>query len=221
MRSPQPAASGIPKSRKPPLARIIVGILVPPVAILAAIHSPPIGEVAAHRPGLLAMAILAVALALYFPGLRRLLLVVFATAASFIALVGTYRSFMNGPPAPLRAVTPLYQAAWALLLALAAAAATVEIVRPGTVLAKRLLFAAAAVFLVGHGIVGIITMPNVLSATALLTGIACFIAVFLADRLTVPPPSPTPPDVPSAEALAAERRKRLRAREWYDTASAR
>jgi hypothetical protein len=221
MKASAGTTSGSSRSRKPPLARIIVGILVPPAAILAAIHSPPIGEVAAHRPGLLAMAILAVALALYFPHLRRLLLVVFATAASFIALIGTYRSFMSGPPAPLRAITPLYQAGWALLLALAAAAATVEIVRPGTVLAKRLLFAAAAIFLVGHGIVGIITMPNLLSATALLTGIACFIAVFLAHRLTVPPPSPAPLDIPSAEALAAERRKRLRTREWHDPASAR
>ncbi len=207
-----------PRPTRQQIARVVVAILVPPAAVLAAIHSEPLGETAAQHPGLLALAILTVALALCFQPLRRLLLVVLAYAAALMALLGMYRARVVGPPVQLAALSGLYSLGWAVVFAMAAAAGTTEIIRPRTVLAKRLLFGAGAVFLIGHGVVGLVTMPNSLSLAALIAGLCSLVAAFLAHRLVLPAPPPSEEDPLSAAALAEARHRRLRDREWRDTA---
>lgn len=198
------------------LGRIVLAVLIPPVAILAALHSQPLGAAAFRRPGLLAIGLITVAMALAFKSARRVLLVALAYGTALIALLGILRSRIEGPPADIGALAPLYLVGWVILFLLATTAGTLEILHPGTVFAKRCLFAAAAVFLVGHGIVGLATLPNAFSAAAIVAGFLSAFAAVMAHRLLAVVPQPPEPDTPTAAALAALRRERLRRREWRD-----
>jgi len=214
-------ASGLPPLTAPRLLRIVVSVLIPPVGALAAIHAAPLGDVAARRPGLLALGVLTLALAMLFRRLRSYLVIALAYGAALLALAGAVRSSTDGAPDAVLAVAGLYRVAWVVLFALAAFAGTLEAVRPGTVLAKRCLFAAAAIFLAGHGTVGIVTAPNALSLAAILAGACSLVAAAFSHRLTVPITGQPNSDIPTASALGAARRARLGMAEWRDPNEAR
>ena len=197
------------------IVRVIVAILIPPAAVLAAIHSQALGNMAAKRPGLLALTILTFAIALFFQRLRRILSVTLSYAAALLAASAIVR-LRQGIPVELRGLEVPYAGAWVTVLLLSLTAGTVEVVRPNTVLVKRLLFTIAAILLAGYGAVGLIALPNVLSAAAVVAGLCSAIAAVLAHRLTLPLPDESGAELESAEALARRRRERLRALEWRD-----
>lgn len=201
------------------IIRIVVAILVPPVTVLAAIHSRALGILAVKRPGLLALVMLTIAFALFFQRSRRLLVIVLGYSAAVLASASLVRVRISGPPADLGRLVNFYSVAWLLVLILGLTAGTLELLRPSSVLAKRLLFAAGTVLLIGYGTVGMATFPNALSLAAIVAGVASAVAAVLAHRLTLPMNWEAPLDPESAEALARQRRERLRAREWRDPAA--
>lgn len=219
-----PSVSGSPphdiSARR--VVRVLVALAIPPAAALAAIHADPLGAYAARRPGLLALGMFAVAGAMLWPAVRRWLLVVLAYGAALLALEGAWLRPSGGrlnipTEGPLSLLHYAYPWAWVTLFVLAATAGTLEAIRPGTVLAKRCLFGAAAVYLLGHGMAGMLDRPNVISLVSIATGIGSLLGALTVHRFGIHHDSDAPlDDVPSAAALAADRRKRLAQMEWRD-----
>ncbi len=199
------------------IARIVVSVLVPPAGALAAIHVDPIGNLAVQRPGVIALGVLTVALAMHFNQLRSLLVITLSFGAAVLAARGSFWSQHSVPKELATWLAVLYPAGWYSLLLLGTMAGVLEYLRPGTVMAKRCLFAAAAVFLIGHGTIGVVVDPNLLSVTALIAGLGSLLGAVWCHRLTVAPEEQVP-DVLSSSALAMERRIRLRRTEWVDRA---
>lgn len=203
------------------VVRAAVAVLIPPIALLAAIHSKLLGRTVLQRPGLLALTILTFALALSFQRLRRLLVVVLGYGATVLAIHGAVHAWRAGAPRELGPLRAFYLAGWLGVFLLSFSAGTLEVFRPGTVLAKRLLFAAGGLLLTGYGVVGVLVLPNVFSATALVAGVCSAMAALLAHRLTVQANPPAVAELETAEALARRRSERLRLREWRDPAEKR
>lgn len=212
-RKPRPSAGRV--------LRIAVSILVPPAVALAAIHTHPIGGAAVERPGLLALGVLTIALSMLFRRMRSYLVIALAYSAALLALRAGLTRHTTDLPESVAWLMAFYPIAWVLLFGLAAFAGTLEAIRPGTQLAKRILFAAAAIFLGGHGAVGLLTEPNALSLAAVLGGALSLATALISHRLTLPIVARPHADVPTAADLAAERRRRLQHREWHDTGAAR
>lgn len=198
-----------------------MSLAIPPAVALAALHADVLSAYAAKRPGLLALGMFAVAGAMLSPVLRRWLLVVLAYGATMLALQGAWLK-PGGSRLPVPQTGPLallpvvYPFAWMVLFVLAAFAGTLEAVRPGTILAKRCLFGAAAVYLLGHGTAGMLERPNTISILSLLVGLGCLVSAFMVHRFRGHGMAPQADDVPTTEALAAERRRRLASLEWRD-----
>jgi hypothetical protein len=218
------APGGRPSPRH--ILRVAVGLAVPPAAALAAIHADPLVSHAARRPGLLALGMLTMAALMLSPRLRRWLVVALAYGAAMIAFQGTFLRNAAEAHATFGArglgwLSAAYPFAWVLLLVLAGFAGTLEAAKPGTLLAKRCLFAAAAVYLCGHGAAGMLADPNSISAFSCIAGVGSLLGAAFIDRFSTSAPPPAEEDVPSAQTLAAERRKRLAAAEWRDPSATR
>ncbi|MBM3495492.1 MAG: hypothetical protein FJX72_14395 [Armatimonadetes bacterium] len=205
------------------MLRIAVAFAIPPAAALAALHADPVVAHAARRPGILALGMFTMAAAMLSARLRRWLLVALAYGAAILAFEGTFLRPPGGAEATFGArglgwLSALYPSAWVLLLVLAGFAGTLEALRPGTILAKRCLFAAAAVYLFGHGAAGMLDRPNSISAFTLLVGVGSLLGAMFVHRFSATPPPAIENGIPSAQALAAERRRRLAEIEWRDPA---
>ena len=206
--------------------RIVVSVAIPPAAAIAAIHADPLVSVVTNRPGLLALGMFTMAGAMLFQRMRRWLLITLAYGAALLAFEGAFlRS--SGRPVFLNdniltaTVAAVYPWAWVLLFGLAAFAGTLEAVRPGTVLAKRCLFAAAAVYMCGHGIAGMLERPNTISVVATLFGLGSALGAVFVHRFGAPRATEIEESIPTVAGLAQARRAALESREWRDSETAR
>ncbi len=208
------------------IVRILVGLAVPPAAALAAIHADPLVALVARRPGLLALGMFTIAAAMLSARMRRWLLVTLAYGAAILAFKGALMrpsglpimENVNGLTVIIGAVYPW---AWVLLFLLAAFSGTLEAVRPGTILAKRCLFAAGSLYLCGHGMAGMLDRPNAVSLVSLAVGIGSALGAVFVHRFSRPPYPEIEGDIPTAEGLAYERRRALERSEWHDPEAAR
>ncbi len=206
--------------------RVAVSLAIPPAAALAAIHADPLVSFTARRPGLLALGMFAMAGAMLFQSMRRWLLVTLGYGAALLAFEGALlrpsgRPLMDSANPVSAAVAAVYPWAWVLLFALAAFAGTLEAVRPGTVLAKRCLFAAASIYLCGHGIAGLLDRPNAISLVSLLVGLGSALGAAFVHRFGSAHLPEVESEIPTAQSLALARRKALARAEWRDPGTAR
>jgi hypothetical protein len=190
----------------------------PFLAAYAAIRlEPALTALAASRPGVLPVAMCAMVFGLLIHRVRNFLIITLCFGIAQLA----YRDMLHGRvPAQIDyvIVERLYPAGWGLLALLALGAGIAESIRPGSVYARRCYFAAAAVYLLGHGamqwMVGHIADGLVLTITGIFAGVGVVVAprIIRAEADFAPEDE----DIRALREADDRRAKALAGREWQD-----
>ncbi|MCC6729048.1 MAG: hypothetical protein IT208_06890 [Chthonomonadales bacterium] len=199
-------------------------LLVPLGAALTLIYTEPyLTRFAASHQGVLPLAMFSLVGAILVTRVRRWLIVTLCFGVALLALRDA-----AGPvrlPAELdydygAILGPLSPVIWGLVALLAGAAGAVEALRPGTVLARRCYFGTAALYLAGHGALGLLARVDVASAVLLVTGIASGVGVFTAGQIVAreEDEAPLEPDIAAMRESQRQRAEALASREWKDAA---
>lgn len=194
-------------------------ILVPALAAGAAVlFDSRFGEFFRSRPGLLPVAMFALMGALLIARWRRWLIVCLCFGVAWMALRDVLGPVRLPPGLDTVRADQIYPFAMGLLATLAACAACAEAVRPESVIARRAYFAAAAVYLTTHGVLGLMLGRHWGSWVLLACGACAMVGVFAAHRIVAREEAGPQEDADlAAMRLHMEQRAAvLRQREWKE-----
>lgn len=149
---------------------------------------------------------------------RRMLISALCFAIALLALRDALGVVSLPPAIDYVFLEMLYPYVSGVLALLAAGAGLVEALIPGSVVGRRYYFGTAALYLLGHGILGMIRDPSAGSTVLVACGAMALIGVFLAHRIVAREEMPEPEDDDLAEmhARMKHRTEALLAKEWRD-----
>lgn len=205
-----------------PKANTLSGILLRLSAPLLAAYlmirlEPVFSTLAAERPGVLPVAMVALIGGILTPRVRRWLIVTLCYCIALLAIrdvsATTLPPVLNYPQ-----IERLVPAGWATLAALASLAAIMEARVPGSVGGRRCYFGAASLYFIGHGLFGFLKSANWSSLVLLVTGVIAMAGVFYAPRIVLAENEmEEDEDMRALAEREAMRAARLASREWKDT----
>lgn len=201
----------------PPRVRTTLHFLAPLAlaGVAVGLDSQLMG-LAAIRPGILPAAVFTLLAGVLVTRVRHWLIVTLCYVFAFMAL----RDAVYDTPLPGVHEMLLDRTGWAIIAIVAAAAGLVESIRPRSVWARRCYFASAALYLLLHGLSGLVRHSNWGSVILLATGLTALIGIFLADRIVASEATSEPDedDMRELAELPGKRSAALAAREWRDSA---
>jgi len=194
-----------------PLAAAYAGIVL----------EEPLGAVARQRPGVLPVAMAALLGGLLLPVVRHFLIVTLTYGVALLSLKDAFR------PVPLPAPLDYHfgstmdwfrPVAFGALAALATGAAVAETRNPGSVGARRCYFAAAGIYLTGHGTFGFLRGPSWEELIMIVSGLVAFAGILFAHRVIAVESGVDPyeEDLQRQREHAHRCAERVASREWRD-----
>jgi hypothetical protein len=170
------------------------------------------------RPGLLPIAMFLLMGALLIARWRRWLIVCLCFGVAWMALRDALGPLRLPPELDYVKVERIYPFAWGLLALLAACAGCAEALQPSSVLARRAYFAAAAVYLIGHGSLGLLLGRGGGAWVLLACGVCATVGVFVAHRIVEREEAPPveDQDLVDMRRRQQERSAALQQREWKE-----
>jgi hypothetical protein len=183
---------------------------------------PMLGRLAHERPGIVPVTLLSLVVGVLHPVSRRWLVSTLCFGVALLAVRDVLRALQLPAALPIGLQEPvfvkLYALGWAVLAALAGAAAVAEAVQPGAVWGRRCYFLAVAVYFTGHGTLGFLKEPTWRPAVMFVIGMMGLVGARMADRMVEPGPGEEPleDDLKAIEDRSTERSALLTRREWVE-----
>jgi hypothetical protein len=200
----------------------VFGVIIPACAALLVVLLEPVFTAwMKGRESVLPLAMLLLLSALLHPRLRHLLIVTLCFGVAFLALRDALHVQLLPPMIDYDIIDEVRPAALLIVAGLAAIAAVIESLRPGTVWARRCYFGAAALYFTGIGIINYGWHGSWQSVMLCVTGVIALFGCLFAHRIVADEAAFEAEEVVNDEAIQQEReaahRKVLRAKEWRDT----
>lgn len=197
-----------------------VARLVGPLALAYALIrcEPWLTGLMRTRPGVLPIAMVALAIGIVIARVRRWLIVTLCYGIGLLAL----RDLQNLAPLPPQVdyvfIEQVYPYGWGFLAVIALAAGAAEALYPSSIWARRCYFGAAALYLGGHGLIALLSHPNYNAAILLITGLFAAGGVFYAPQIVAREEldERDDEDLQALREHAAERQKSLARLEWQE-----
>lgn len=194
--------------------------LLGPLALAYALIccEPLLTNLMRNRPGVLPVAMVALAVGIAIARVRRWLIVTLCYGIGLLAL----RDLRNLAPLPAQLdylfVEQIYPYGWTLLAAIALTAGAAEALYPSSIWARRCYFGAAALYLGGHGLIALLSHPNYNGAILLLTGVFAAAGVFYAPKIVAREEQEErdDEDLRDLRERAAQRQRSLARLEWQE-----
>ncbi len=188
------------------------------LAYLLILSEPLLAALVRDRPGILPVAMVALVIGIVIARVRRWLIVTLCYGIGLLALGDLQHLVPLPPEMDYVLVEQVYPYGWALLAIIALVAGAAEALYPASIWARRAYFAAAAVYLGGHGLIGILTRANYNDVILFLTGIFAAAGVFYAPKIVAREEQDErdDEDLRALQERAVERKKSLSRLEWQE-----